>query len=584
MLKKSSIIKILKEGRPYWLKLIGLVFLMLCSGVFKSLSAGFMGDAVDSGIALNTPEVLRCLCLAILMYLCDAVRLWLFNMYTAKSVDRMFLDIKVKAFEKISHSRLSDCQKQFSGGDLLSRVTGDIPRLAQNFADTFTWLLSVLFRGMISLIFCIGLSWQLSAVYVITLPILLWITDKVGKPIQSFQNEAAKKSGKTYSMTNEMLNNNEVLKSFTAEQAIQKRFDLETENQKEMLDRAAKRGTLLTAAAYLSDVLLIAAVFIYGCYLISAGCISVGSFVSFVALTGSIREMFSLIDRGTSTIRESEALAGRVCEVLDLPSEEISDHERPAAYKGTVPKTAQAAILEMKDLTFSYNAGAPVLRGISIHVSKGQKIGIIGPSGSGKTTIINLICGFYRAYEGEFNIFGEAASTIPLSSLRKRIAVVPQGQSLFRGSIAENVRYGKLDADMNQIERALSGARLFDSEKELKEGASAEIGDMGSKLSGGQKQRIAIARALVRDAELVLLDEASSALDAETEFEIQETMEEAFQDKTVVVISHRYASVAHMDWVYCLNNGRIVEEGKPDELMQKNSFLKRMAINQAGKE
>ena len=139
-------------------------------------------------------------------------------------------------------------------------------------------------------------------------------------------------------MTNEMLNNNEVLKSFTAEQALQKRFDHETEKQKEMLNRAAKRGTLLAATAYLSDVLLIAAVFIYGCYLISIGSISVGSFVSFVALTGSIREMLSLIDRGTSTIRESEALAGRVCEVLDLPSEECSDHEQ----NGSIQKHGSA--------------------------------------------------------------------------------------------------------------------------------------------------------------------------------------------------------------------------------------------------
>ena len=136
-----------------------------------------------------------------------------------------------------------------------------------------------------------------------------------------------------------------------------------------------------------------------------------------------------------------------------------------------VPQTAQDNILEMKDLAFSYDGSTPVLRGITIHISKGQKIGIIGPSGSGKTTIINLICGFYREFEGEFNIFGQPASAIPLASLRKRIAVVPQGQSLFRGSIAENVRYGKLDADTDQIERALSEARLFDSEKELRKKA-----------------------------------------------------------------------------------------------------------------
>lgn len=455
-------------------------------------------------------------------------------------------------------------------------MTNDLPALSRRFAESFTWLISVFFRGAIALVFCVGVSWELSAVYVITLPILLYSMNKIGKPIQALQTDASRRSGKAYGIMGEMLNNNAVIKAFSAEARMDERFSAETDAQRRRLNQAAKKGTVLSLTSYLSDVILLAVVFLYGGWLIACGRISVGAFVTFVTLTGGIREAFGLIDRGISTIRESEALAGRLYGVLDLPNEECVARARAKTADG------RAKAVEINGLSFAYTPGKPVLEDINITVNRGRRVGIIGPSGCGKSTLMRLISGLYRGYEGELFVLGYAVKRAPLNELRGKIAMVSQNPYLFRGTIAENVMCGNPSASAEQLKNALMGARLWDYANSLEDGADAQIGDGGSRLSGGQRQRIAIARALIRDAELIILDEASSALDTKTESEIQTTMEEAFRDKTVIVIAHRYTSIRGVDYVYCMENGRVVEQGDARELMARDTRLRRMAIAQGG--
>ena len=180
------------------------------------------------------------------------------------------------------------------------------------------------------------------------------------------------------------------------------------------------------------------------------------------------------------------------------------------------------------------------------------------------------------------DVFGISAAKIPLDELRGNIAMVSQNPYLFRGTIAENVLYGNVSADIAQLEQALRSARLWDYVSTLEDGINSQIGDGGSKLSDGQRQRIAIARALIRNAELIILDEASSALDTKTEREIQQTMDEVFRDKTVIVIAHRFTSIRSADYIYCMADGGIAEQGTMRELMARDSMLRRMAEAQGG--
>ena len=412
--------------------------------------------------------------------------------------------------------------------------------------------------------------------YLVITPLLIWTMNKIGKPIQELQTKASRSGGRAYSIMSEMLQNNAAIKAFGAEEAMDQRFAGEVESQRQGLDQAARKGTLLTLTAYLSDVVLIAVVFLFGGWLIAVGQITVGAFVTFVTLSGSIREAFSLLDKSMSTLRQAEAYALRIYEVLDLPQEKVQ-----AVPASPVQESVGEAVA-MENLSFSYLPGEPVLQGVELHVKPGEHVGVIGPSGCGKTTLLRLICGLYQGYEGDLRVLGRTVAETPLEELREDIAVVSQEPHLFRGTIAENVRYGKLDATDAQVEQALRDARLWDFVESLEEGINTQVGDAGSRLSGGQRQRIAIARALIRGAGLIILDEASSALDTKTEGEIQHTMDEAFRDKTVLVIAHRFTAVAHMDRVYCMENGRVVEQGTVKELLSRDSLLRQMAQTQGG--
>ncbi len=575
--KKSSLARLLLDNRRHWLGLLWLTVLMLLSGLFKSLSADFLGRAVDLGVAGQMETMTWCIGVTLVMVVADAVRLGVFNVETARTVERMFLDIKRQVFRAVAGCKLSDFETGMQGGDVLSRVTDDLPALSRAFSDTFTWLISVFCRGIVALVFCIGVSWELSAVYLVITPLLIFAMNKIGKPIQELQTKASRSGGKAYGIMNEMLNNNAAIKAFGAEETMDQRFAGAVESQRQGLDQAARKGTVLTLTAYLSDVLLIAVVFLFGGWLIAVGRITVGAFVTFVTLTGSIREAFNLLDKSMSTLRQAEAYATRLYEVLDLPQEA----EGTPAASPVKQQTGDTVLME--NLQFAYTPEKPVLKGVDLHVKSGEHVGVIGPSGCGKTTLLRLICGLYQGYEGNLEVLGCPVATTPLAELRAGIAVVSQEPSLFRGTIAENVRYGKLDATDSQVEQALRDARLWDFVETLEDGMHTQIGDGGSRLSGGQRQRIAIARALVRNAGLIILDEASSALDTKTEGEIQQTMDEAFRDKTVLVIAHRFTAVAHMDRVYCMEEGRVAEQGTVKELLSRDTMLRRMAQAQGGR-
>ncbi len=569
--KPLALKRLFMDNKSYWPGFCWLILLSLSSGFFKSGAASFFGSTVDSGMAGATSAAVSAALLTLLMVGADALRLAAFNRETGRISERMFLDTKKRLFDRIARCKLS--AMGMSSGDILSRASSDLPQLSHFVSNSFSWLISVFFRGIVALAFCLTVSWQLSLVYIILLPVLFFIMNKIGTPIQALQRQAASRSGSAYSVMREMLANNAVIKAYSAEGYLDSRFDKEVDAGRAALDRSAVKGTLLFLTAYLYDAALIAIVFLYGGYLLASGQLTVGQFVTFVTLSGSVREAFDLMERGMSTFRMAEAMAGRVYEVLDIPVEK-------ADIGSAKPDFTAETVVELENLSFGYSSEKLVLDNISLTVKRGQKLGIIGPSGCGKSTLVNLICGLYSGYEGGMRLFGQDAGELGLQQIRGAIAMVSQNPCLFRGSIADNVRCGCLDASDAQVEKALKGARLWDFVSGLEDGADTDIGDAGSRLSGGQRQRIAIARALCRDAELVILDEAASALDTATEREIQETMAEAFADKTVLVIAHRFSSLSNTDSVCCLEKGRIAEYGTIAELMSRDSRLRRMAQSQ----
>ena len=380
--RRPALVRLMLDNRRHWPGLIWLTALMLVSGLFKSLSADYLGQAVDQGMEGDFQAMSWSIGVTLLMVLADAVRLGVFNVETARTVERVFLDVKRQVFGSVAGCQLSAFEHGMQGGDVLSRVTDDLPALSRSFSETFTWLISVFCRGIVALAFCIGVSWELSAVYLVITPLLLWAMNKIGKPIQELQANASRSGGRAYSIMSEMLQNNAAIKAFGAEEAMDQRFAGEVESQRQGLDQAARKGTLLTLTAYLSDVVLIAVVFLFGGWLIAVGQITVGAFVTFVTLSGSIREAFSLLDKSMSTLRQAEAYALRIYEVLDLPQEKVQ-----AVPASPVQESVGEAVA-MENLSFSYLPGEPVLQGVELHVKPGEHVGVIGPSGALSSVVV----------------------------------------------------------------------------------------------------------------------------------------------------------------------------------------------------
>ena len=241
--RRPALVRLMLDNRRHWPGLIWLTALMLVSGLFKSLSADYLGQAVDQGMEGDFQAMSWSIGVTLLMVLADAVRLGVFNVETARTVERMFLDVKRQVFGSVAGCQLSAFEHGMQGGDVLSRVTDDLPALSRSFSETFTWLISVFCRGVVALAFCIGVSWELSAVYLVITPLLIWTMNKIGKPIQELQTKASRSGGKAYSIMSEMLQNNAAIKAFGAEEAMDQRFAGEVESQRQGLDQAARKGT-----------------------------------------------------------------------------------------------------------------------------------------------------------------------------------------------------------------------------------------------------------------------------------------------------------------------------------------------------
>lgn len=267
----------------------------------------------------------------------------------------------------------------------------------------------------------------------------------------------------------------------------------------------------------------------------------------------------------------SLAGAKRVFEILDLPKEELQRKE-----KFVEKKVKNNYVIMLKDLSFSYNGNGEILKKINMKIEENKKYAIVGPTGSGKSTILKLLLGFYSDYKGEIYILGRELRTYSMEELRRCISYVPQDVFLFNTTIYENVRYGKLDASVEEVIEALKMDNAYDFVMNLPDGIYTQVGEKGFNLSGGQRQRIAIARAILKNAPILLLDEPTSSLDSESEDLVIEALNRLMENKTSIIIAHRLSTISDSDYIFVMNKGVIVEEGKHKELLALGGFYKKL--------
>ena len=447
---------------------------------------------------------------------------------------------------------------------LLNKVIGDLGEIA-SFLETVLPDMIASFIGIFTYAVYIGeTNLGLLAVILITYPLIFWIAGKLVKRIRGLQANYRQKTDVMAQIAQDAVSGILVLRSFGIEEVFRKKMH---KASVELVENEEKRTQITNTAIVVRKLIqwlpnIISAV--YAVWLVSRGVVSLGGLVGFIMILSKFVDAYTGLP-----FAMVDASAGMVS--VDRVERILSAEEEPSG-----DGCADENVIAFEKVDFSYHENVPVLQGLTFSVKKGENVAFVGESGGGKSTIFRILCGFYEKTGGEYRIFGRPIEEWNREALREQIALVSQNVFLFPTTIAENIAYSKPGATKEQIVEACKKAQIHDFIQTLPEGYETMVGERGAILSGGQKQRLAIARAILKDAPVLLLDEPTSALDVETESGIQEAIRTVMAGRTCITIAHRLSTVQNADRIYVLKQGRIAECGTHAELLQQGGVYAAM--------
>jgi ABC-type multidrug transport system fused ATPase/permease subunit len=443
-------------------------------------------------------------------------------------------------------------------GELMSRITSDVATLT----DAFTFMLAELLRQVIVLIggivFISILTPKLTLFMLLTFPLLVVAALFFGKYIRKLSKKTQDQLASANVVVEETLHSISVVKSFTNEAFETGRYRKALQDVvTTAISSATYRGLFIsfTIIAVFGGIIAVAW---YGAYLVQSNEMTPGSLFSFVIYTGFIGVSIGGLGDQYGQLQRTIGASERILEILDL-KDERDESRIELKLKGDI---------SFNNVSFVYptRADVTVLKNMSFNIASGEKVALVGPSGSGKSTIISLLMRFYEPADGSIVVDGQNALSFPLSAYRKNIGIVPQEVLLFGGTIRENIAYGKPGASDDEIEQASRKANAWEFIETFPEKLNTVVGDRGIKLSGGQRQRVAIARAILKDPSILILDEATSSLDAGSERLVQDALEKLMENRTTIVIAHRLSTIRKVDRILVIKGGEIAEAGTHSEL------------------
>ncbi|MBY0425635.1 MAG: ATP-binding cassette domain-containing protein, partial [Cytophagales bacterium] len=447
-------------------------------------------------------------------------------------------------------------------GELNSRLTSDVSQLQDvlsvSLAEFFRQL-SVLLLGTV-LIFLT--SPQMALFMLSTFPVLVIIAVVLGRGIRKLSKKNQDQLAESNVIIEETLQAIQVVKAFTNEWFETNRYKSSLQRVVQVAIKASRVRALFVSVIIFTLFGGIVLILWYGTNLLSKGEITIGDLMSFVLYTSFIGASVAGLGEMYSQIQKSVGASDRIRGILKEPTEELDfkeNRKKEARLKGQIT---------FSNVTFSYptRQEVPVLKGIDFEVASGEKVALVGHSGAGKSTIIQLLLKFYPTSSGTIRLDGKDLTQLPLTSIRETIGIVPQEVLLFGGSIAENIRYGNPQATDEELRIAAEKAHAMEFIRKFPEGMDTLVGERGVKLSGGQKQRIAIARAILKNPSILVLDEATSSLDAESEHYVQLALDELMKNRTTIIIAHRLSTIRKANKILVIENGKIAESGAHDTL------------------
>ena len=479
-------------------------------------------------------------------------------------------DIRSSVYHKIVSLPLSFFSDERKG-DIIARMSGDVNEIE----TSVTGSLEMLIKNPILLICYFGVllytSWELTVFTIVVLPLMGWVMGKVGRKLKRHSLEAQSKWSDTMAQLEETLGGMRIIKAFTAEQKMCNRFDASANEFRNASNRVAiRQSSAHPVSEFLGTCLIVLVLWYGGTLIFSANSpIDAPTFIFYMVILYSIIQPLKDLSKASYNIPKGMASVERVNKILNAENP-ISENLDAA------PVSSLKNEIVFKDITFSYNGKTDVLRNVNLTVKRGQTIALVGQSGSGKSTLVDLLPRYHDVTQGEILVDGTNVKSMRLSDLRQLIGNVNQEAILFNDTFFNNIAFGVKNATLEQVQEAAKIANAHEFIMQSEQGYETNVGDRGCRLSGGQRQRISIARAILKNPDILILDEATSALDTESERLVQEALERLMKTRTTIAIAHRLSTIKNADEICVLHEGRIVERGTHEALLELNGFYKKL--------
>lgn len=573
---KSNVIKrLLKYILKNKLYVTGALVCASFSNILMIVGPFIIGKGIDNIIDsgnVNFERIKYYALIIIGLYLISAAFQWSLQVFTSKLSNKTVEDIRSHLFEHVTKMPLKFFDSN-PHGDIMARLTGDIENISEGIFQAVTQFITGIISIVGSLVFMFILNPVITLVVIVMTPITFIIATFITRKSSKMFSAQSRLNGELNGYIEEIIGNQNIVKAFNFEESSMKRFE-EINNKLYNSGRWAQfYSSLVNPSTRLVNNITYVLLGMTGGIASLAGHLSIGYISSFLTYSTYFSQPINNITSVTTQLQSAIASAKRVFAIMD------SDTEKEQGIDDIELKYTEGNVC-FEDITFSYNPQIPLIKNFSLMVNKGSRIAIVGPTGAGKTTMVNLLMRFYDVNSGNIYIDNININKLSKDSLRKSFGMVLQDTWLFKGTLRENIAYGKPEAAIEEIINAAKAANAHNFIKRLPKGYDTELTEGGGNLSQGQKQLITIARVMLVLPSMLILDEATSSVDTRTELNIQKAFLRMMEGRTSFIIAHRLSTIREADLILVLNNGQIVEQGNHEQLLKKGGFYYNLYYSQ----